>query len=64
MRPTTSQSELCSLERALRNWDGSRFASEAKQMFLDLERIFVQVSAFKLREVQLLDVDLLTDAPT
>ena len=52
------------MERALRNWDGSRFASEAKQMFVDLERIFVQVSAFKLREVQLLDVDLLTDAPT
>ncbi|KAI0696378.1 hypothetical protein C8T65DRAFT_743585 [Cerioporus squamosus] len=54
----TSRGELCSLEEALRHWDGTRFVSELKQMFPELERILIQVSAFKLREVQLLNMDL------
>ncbi len=60
-RVRTSQGELCSLERALRHWDGSRFIGEVKQMFPEMERIFIQASAFKLRELELLDVDLLED---
>ncbi|RPD60851.1 hypothetical protein L227DRAFT_610937 [Lentinus tigrinus ALCF2SS1-6] len=64
IRPGTSQGELCSLERSLRQWDGTRFAGQTKQMFPALERIFVQVSAFKLREVELLNVDLLENVQT
>ncbi len=60
-RAGTSQGELCSLERALTHWDGSRFIGEVKQMFPEMERIFIQVSAFKLRELELLNVDLCED---